>query len=276
MVNGGKDVLALLGSAKVTKKVAIDNKNTQISARVGERKSGDEEGNGDEDGEDEDEDEDEDDEDDDDDDDDPEAIRKEMQEGLDHNTVRQVQPSEEDHEKLVNDLRNMPKNLPGAARVKLVQDCYRGKWWTGDRMMDYFKLIPDDVSRVAVLVGPGVMYKRCVDPDSGGLDQLLEMISDKNLQSKTRATIEEFMETSKSRGAVHGAVHHEDQPESPDKEKRDEKEGPESAASKAADGKEGEPIQEATEEGEQGGAEEGKAEEAEEKPKVVKKEKPHR
>jgi hypothetical protein len=220
---------------KLKKNKITDKKPPVISVKQGQQDLGgkdDTKGGDNEEGEDneEDGDEDEDDDDDDDenndgDDDDPDAIRKELQAGLEKKTTKQVQPSEEAHMDLVRELERVPKNLPPSAKVDLVNKTYRGKWWTGERMRIYFQYIKDDISRAAVLVGPTVMYRRCMDADSGGLNDLIDMIQDAGLQQKTRDTIEKWMNESKSRGAVEGAIEHHEEPVTVKKETEGENKG---------------------------------------------------
>ena len=219
MLEDAQELQDKLKKAKVT-----TNKPAVISVRQGEAKNKDDDDDKGE-QEDEEDEEDEDEEDGEDDDDDPDAIRKELQAGLEHKTIRQVQPKEEDHEQLVRDLKNVPKNLPPAAKVDMVNKVYRGKWWTGERMQMYFQYIKDDVSRAAVLAGPTVMYRRCMDADSGGLSDLIAMIEDKGLQQKTRDTIEKWENESKSRGAVKGSIEHHEEEHANVKKQEDEGEG---------------------------------------------------
>ena len=219
MEQEGKAVLDALHKAvkalKLKKSYEINVKTTDITAKEGERVPGDEAPAG-EDGDGEDEDEDEDDEDDEssDDDKDSDAVRREMQEGLDHHTVKMKQPTQQAHDQLVKDLKNYPKHLPAAGRVKCIVDVYRSKWWTPDRMLEYFHHLPDDLSRQQVLAGPSEMFKRCTDSTTGILNELLDTIQDKSIKDKARAKMEEWEETSGSRGAHKGAVEHAEEEES--------------------------------------------------------------
>ena len=165
---------------------------------------------------------------------------------------------------LVRELERVPKNLPPSAKVDLVNKTYRGKWWTGERMRIYFQYIKDDISRAAVLVGPTVMYRRCMDADSGGLNDLIDMIQDAGLQQKTRDTIEKWMNESKSRGAVEGAIEHHEEPVTVKKETEGENKG--EGEEKEADNKGADAAEEAAMPAE--GEQDQVAKEAAEKAKI--------
>ena len=44
----------------------------------------------------------------------------------------------------------MLKHLPPAAKITAIENLYKAKWWTCERMREYFHFVKDDSSRVQV------------------------------------------------------------------------------------------------------------------------------
>ena len=82
-------------------------------------------------------------------------VRKEMQDGLEHRHVRMVQPDEATHQRLIAQLRDISKKKKIAPSVKIeaIEDVYKTKWWTCERMREMWKYVKDDATRLKTLGG---------------------------------------------------------------------------------------------------------------------------
>ena len=121
--------------------------------------------------------------------------------------IRQVQPHETEHLNLLDELRHLTKTkAPEKVKIIAFLDIYRVRWWTCDRMRQYFQIITDDKTRAEFLDGETKSFKRCMDADSGNLNKLIDQIQSVELRAKIKNRIAEWENTSDARGAVQGIV----------------------------------------------------------------------
>jgi hypothetical protein len=137
-------------------------------------------------------------------------VRKEMQDGLEHRHVRMVQPDEATHQRLIAQLRDISKKKKIAPSVKIeaIEDVYKTKWWTCERMREMWKYVKDDATRLKTLGGRSNMYRRCIDPEQ--LDEMINQIGNEVQRVKLRGKVEKWNNEGNSRAAVHGAIVHEE------------------------------------------------------------------
>ena len=128
--------------------------------------------------------------------------------------IRQVQPHETEHLNLLDELRNLTRSrAPEKVKVTAFLEVYKNKWWTCDRMRQYFQIITDDSSRAEFLDGETKSFKRCMDADSGNLNKLIGQIQSNELRIQIQNRIAEWENTSDARGAVEGIVKIEEVPD---------------------------------------------------------------